>query len=94
MQGVNAGARDVAITLIDQSGGADRNGHGGIAVSDEFTNHLSEWRDIDGDGVLDADDAFPGNPAFTTDADADGIPDANDADNDNDGIPDAEDPAP
>jgi len=91
LQGFNAGARDIAIAIIDQSGDVDTDGDGVIDSSDAFPNDPTEWRDTDGDGVGDASDpdidgdgvdnasdAFPQDPQWSVDADADGIGDSSD----------------
>ena len=91
LQPLNAGERDIAIAIIDQSGDVDSDGDGVIDSSDAFPNNPDEWRDtdgdgigdnsdpdIDGDGVLNEDDAFPQDPLWSVDSDGDGIGDASD----------------
>lgn len=91
LQSFNAGGRDIAIAIIDQSGDVDTDGDGVIDSSDAFPNDPTEWRDtdgdgvgdasdpdIDGDGVENASDAFPQDPLWSVDSDGDGIGDASD----------------
>jgi hypothetical protein len=91
LQDFNAGSRDIAIAIIDQSSDVDIDGDGAIDSSDAFPNDATQWRDtdgdgvgdgtdpdIDGDGVLNASDAFPQDPQWSADADADGIGDSSD----------------
>ena len=90
-QAFNAGERDVAIAIIDQSGDIDSDGDGVIDTSDAFPNDPGEWRDIDGDGIGDnsdpdidgdgvpnSEDAFPQDALWSLDEDRDGIGDASD----------------
>ena len=91
VQPFNAGERDFAIAIIDQSGDVDSDGDGVIDSSDAFPNNPDEWRDTDGDGIgdnsdpdIDGDgvpneqDAFPQDPLWLVDSDGDGIGDASD----------------
>jgi hypothetical protein len=91
LQDFNAGSRDIAVAIIDQSSDVDTDGDGVIDSSDAFPTDATQWRDtdgdgvgdgtdpdIDGDGVLNAGDAFPQDPQWSADADADGIGDASD----------------
>ena len=99
LQAFNAGARDIAIAIIDQSGDVDSDGDGVIDSSDAFPSDPTEWRDTDGDGIGDASDtdidgdgvdnsadAFPQDPLWSVDSDGDGIGDASDLFPDDPGV--------